>query len=251
MLCRVWLTWESQAVHALLVGTLKSMSTPSNTKYKGDQRKTTTSGYQPTAVQELVMLENKTHTLQHQYTTLSRYSTTQHIPAVHALHICLLKHILYNGSTIMQDLKQQVQRSSCDGKTTCTGIEPLPTNLVMVIPLSTEAPMSCRAVCMRCGLLPDATRKACTMCAQNSTAMPRAMVRFTSDTAFNWIPRRYITPSRSIRIMATTSRMMLLAHRLAVKAQQTANTPSKAPPSSHTLFCTTYKYCSKKMWKRE
>lgn len=41
------------------------------------------------------------------------------------------------------------------------------------------------------------TVKACTICTQNSTAIPIDIIRFTTDTAFSWIPKIAITPCRS------------------------------------------------------
>lgn len=41
------------------------------------------------------------------------------------------------------------------------------------------------------------TEKACVICTQNSTAMPTAMTRLTTETAFSWIFRIAITPYRS------------------------------------------------------
>lgn len=41
------------------------------------------------------------------------------------------------------------------------------------------------------------TVKAWTMCTQNSTAIPIAIIRFTTDTALSWIPKIAITPCRS------------------------------------------------------
>ena len=55
-------------------------------------------------------------------------------------------------------------------------------SLVSAMPQSTGAPALRRAAAARAGRLPCASMKACTGCAQNSTAMPSAIVRFTSDT---------------------------------------------------------------------
>ena len=70
-----------------------------------------------------------------------------------------------------------------------------PMNLVRVMPERTAAPALQRAAAERSARDPRASRKACTGCAQNSTAMPSAMVRFTSDTAFSWMPARHMTPT--------------------------------------------------------
>ncbi len=114
-----------------------------------------------------------------------------------------------------------------------------PTHLVRVIPVSTEAPVSPKAEAARASLESwtaavavvaargegrggaGATAYAWEMCAQNSTAMPSAMARLTSETALSCMSARCMAPRRWTRREARTPVVRALPQRLEVRSQLT------------------------------
>lgn len=78
----------------------------------------------------------------------------------------------------------------------------MPANFVSVMPENTELPIFVSESAARFSRDSNIeTEKLCTKCEQNSTDIPTAMTRFTSDTAFNEMFQKYISPPRLITIM--------------------------------------------------
>ena len=122
--------------------------------------------------------------------------------------------------------------NSCDLANARTTI---PTNLVKVMPLSTELPMRARASCalwMRDGN--GLTLNALATCAQNSTEIPIHMIRLTKETAFNEMPQTYIRPNMLTTIIATTIVIMNAMPKL--KPSRIKVTTKIAPRRNQTII---------------